>query len=198
MKITLSIFLFSLLLHCKNSVPDNFTGSAGEDTTETDMISNNQSEKNLWFDTSSTAATAKAGDYELDHHRTVWIDYDRFFDMLLAAPAEEEANDNNRLSISLPLPYDETHEFAMHRVQVMAPELAEKYPQIRTYEGRSISDPTTSIRLDFGENGAHYMVIKSGEQIYLEPVTKGDRAFYIIYNKKDVKKYPIDFERPER
>ena len=69
----------------------------------------------------------------------------------------------------------------------MSPELAEKYPQIKTYEGRSVTDPTTTIRLDFGEQGANYMVIKNGEQIYMEPVTKVTRDFYIIYNKKDVK-----------
>lgn len=198
MKTLLTITIFSLLLQCKNSVPDNAAGSSGEDTTETEMVSNNQSENNLWLDTSSTAATAKAGEYELDHHRTVWIDYDRFFDLLLAAPAQEEANDNNRLNISLPLPYDETHEFAMLRVEVMAPELAEKYPQIKTYEGRSTTDPVTSIRLDFGDHGANYMIIKDGEQIFMEPLVKGQKDIYIIYNKKDVKKYPIDFEKPGR
>jgi hypothetical protein len=196
MKLILIISLFTLLLQCKNSSTVNSTENAvGEDTiAETEVVLSGS----WWRDTTSEAATAKAGEFELDRYRTVWIDYNRFFDMMLDAPPQEEANEDNRILITLPLPNDEIEEFAIHQVQVMSPQLAEKYPQIRTYEGRSTSDPTTSIRLDFGENGAHYMVIKGGEQIYLEPVTKGKRDIYIIYNKKDVKKYPIDFEKPER
>ena len=195
MKLSLFITLFVFLMQCKGPSTNNKATTASEGTiTETTVIQNG----NWWRDTTLEAATAIAGEYELENYRTVRIDYSRFFDLLSPAPKQEEANENNRVKIILPLPNNETEEFAMHQVMVMSPELAEKYPQIRTYEGRSTADQTTSIRLDFGDHGANYMIIKSGEQIFLEPVTKGQTDFYIIYNKKDVKKPPIDFEKPTR
>lgn len=194
MKISLLFLFFTLLLQCKNSSTVNNTNEipADDTSTETEIAENTH----WWRDTTSEAAVAKAGEFEIEKYRTVWIDYDRFFNLLVPAPKQEEASDDNRVKVALPLPHGDTEEFAMHQVQVMAPELAEKYPQIRTYEGRSTSDPTTSIRLDFGDNGANYMIIKLGEQIYLQPVTRGKTDIYIIYNKKDVKKFPVDFENP--
>ncbi len=195
MKLILFLPLLALLLQCNGPATNSSSGTGTDNTTPVTEITQNT---HWWQDTTSVAATAIAGEYELDNYRTVWIDYNRFFDALLEAPTQENANEDNRLEIALPLPYDETENFAMHRVQVMSPELAEKYPQIKTYEGRSTTDPTGSIRLDFGENGASYMIIKAGEQIFLEPVKQGNREIYIIYYKKDVKKYPIDFEKPTR
>lgn len=196
MKFAIGLIIFFLLLQCKNSAPENSANTEKSDTTETAI--GNEAAQLWWRDTTATAATAKAGEYELDNYRTVWIDYNRFFDLLTPAPKQEDASESTRVKIMLPLTENESEEFAMHQVMVMSPELAEKYPQIRTYEGRSTSDPTTSIRLDFGDQGANYMVIKAGEQIFLEPVLKGGKDFYIIYNKKDVKKPPVDFEKPTR
>jgi hypothetical protein len=184
--------LLALLLQCKGPATNSTSGTDSDTNSATEITENTQ----WWQDTTPDAATAFAGEIELDNYRTVRIDYERFFEVLLQAPAQDSANEDNRLKITLPLPNDETEEFAMHRVQVISPELAEKYPQIKTYEGRSTSDQTTSIRLDFGENGASYMIIKAGEQIFMEPVTQGDREIYIIYYKKDVKKHPVDFEEP--
>lgn len=194
MKIALTVILFSLLLQCKNSSNVN----SGNNTDVEIIIDMEMSDENEWWrDTTSTAATAKAGEFELEDYRTIWIDYDLVFNFLKSAPVQGDTAKYDRVLLNVPLP-EATEKFAMYHVPVMSPELAEKYPQIRTYEGRSITDPTTSIRLDFGENGANYMVLKAGEQIFLQPVTQGNREIYIIYNKKDVKKHPIDFEKPTR
>ncbi len=55
--------------------------------------------------------------------------------------------------ITLPLPGGQNAEFEVFEAPVLAPELGPKYPEIRSFTGRSVQDPTCLIRLNlnFGE-----------------------------------------------
>jgi len=68
----------------------------------------------------------------------------------------------------------------------MHPDLQAKLPQIRTYTGRGIDDPTAVLKCDLTPLGFHGMVhSEKYGTFYVDPAVHGNDAFYVIYNKSD-------------
>ncbi len=87
--------------------------------------------------------------------------------------------------IIIPYPDNSFGEFLINEVPVMAPELAAKYPQIKTYSGRNIKT-NEIIRLDITPKGFHGMIFSKKGQVYIDPVTKNDTEQYQVYYRKDL------------
>ena len=52
------------------------------------------------------------------------------------------------VTLELPYPDGTLHRFAITQMPVMAPALAARYPEIRTYAGRTLDDAGTAVRLE--------------------------------------------------
>jgi hypothetical protein len=68
----------------------------------------------------------------------------------------------------------------------MEPALAAKYPEIKTFTGQGIDDPTANIKLDLTPAGFHGMIISSlNGAVFIDPYAQGNTGEYISYHKKD-------------
>jgi hypothetical protein len=83
----------------------------------------------------------------------------RQLDARLAA-APPESRPAAAVPLELPYPDGTLHRFALTLVPVLAPALAAQYPQIRTYAGHSLDDPTTTVRLETSPAGLHAQVLR--------------------------------------
>ncbi len=90
------------------------------------------------------------------------------------------------LSIEIPIPDGSWEVFRVSQVQVMAPELAAKYPYLKTYSGTSKLYPADQIRLEVSPDGIRGMILSSRGTILVDPFCKNDKLHMISFFKKNL------------
>ena len=116
-------------------------------------------------------------------YRTVSLDLKTLQPVLAAAPERftQAANKTDLPVLGLPMPDGSTQHFRMTESPVMAPELQSKYPEIRTYTGYGIDDPTATLKCVLTPHGFHAMVLSSiGNTVFIDPYSVGDQEHYVV------------------
>jgi hypothetical protein len=129
-------------------------------------------------------------------YRTVELDWPALNVLLAMTPMENSAN---ALSVdtvlSLPLPEGGFGRFQILESPIMAPALAARFPEIKTYRGQGIDDPTASVRFDTTPAGFHAMILSTAGRVFVDPYSTGETALYMSYFTRD---YPrpaeLEFE----
>ena len=111
----------------------------------------------LWRPAAAPANRGAAGKLAPGHWFT--LDAPQLAARLAAAPPETRPA--AAVALELPYPDGTLHRFALTQVPVMAPALAARYPQIRTYAGRGLDDPAATVRLETAPAGLHAQVLRS-------------------------------------
>ena len=122
-------------------------------------------------------------------YRNVRIDLGMFRLELATVPHENNVPlHESEYKIAIPLPDGTDQEFRIVEAPVMAPELAAKFPSIKTYTGQGIDDPTATLRFDVTPRGFHGAVISEGDSYYIDPYSPNDLQRYISYWKTEYEK----------
>ncbi len=106
--------------------------------------------------------------------------------------AFERANEVGTPSTLLELPHPDGS-LALFRViesPVMAPELAAKFPEIRTFRGVGVDDPTASVRFELAPRGFSAMVLSAFGAWYVEPWSRENRAHVASFHRRDALRDP--------
>ena len=75
--------------------------------------------------------------------------------------------------------------FRIVEFDMMEDVLKQKYPEIRTFRGVSISDHNRSIRIDWTYNGFRAVIRDGNGMTYIDPFQRNDISHRIVYFKKD-------------
>lgn len=141
----------------------------------------------LWLDTDE--ARLPAGGERLivpQAYRTLTVNQDALLALLRQAPPEATtAVGDSAAVITLPLPDGAWGRFSLVESPVMAPELAARFPEIKTYAGQGLDDRTASARLDWTPFGFHAIILSSRGTVYIDPYRRADTAHYISYDTRD-------------
>ncbi len=122
-------------------------------------------------------------------YKTATVDLKEFKTYLNQAPKRFSVEaSQNKIIINLPMPDGTFEQFEIQESSVMHPDLAAKFPQIKSYSGQGIDDPSASLSGDISHKGFH-AVIRSGKHstVYIDPYAMGNTKDYIIYYRKDLK-----------
>ena len=91
--------------------------------------------------------------------------------------------------LELPAPDGGTERFRLRPNVVMHPELAARYPEIRTYGGESMDHPGVQARFDLTPQGFHGMVMNDrAGWWFVDPYVQGDATLHTVYRKADHRK----------
>lgn len=115
---------------------------------------------------------------------------------LQSAPMEftPEAYRSNPSILEVPLPDGSTESYAVFRVMACEQAVYDRFPEIRTFAGYSLKDPTKLIRGSMTVRGFRAMVLgKDRTQLFIEPYVDGQTRYYISYHVNDIPSGVIHF-----
>lgn len=140
----------------------------------------------FWSDV-SPASIAPAGERVVTplSARTLRLDVEAIASFLAQAPMEGTPSAVDRPVLELPLPEGGFGHFAIVESPIMAPELAMQYPEIRTYAGYGLDDPTATIRFDLVPQGFHALILSETGSIVIDPYQRGDVIHYQSFYRRD-------------
>ncbi len=135
----------------------------------------------------ATSATGARPALQLKNLRATTLDRRSLGALVATAPPERTAAARQSpLIVSLPDPSGGFQRFAVTESPVMEPALAAKHPEIRTYAGRGIDDPTANIRLSTSPLGFQASVLSTKGRWYIDPYYHLDDSLYASYYARDL------------
>ncbi|MFZ4573724.1 MAG: reprolysin-like metallopeptidase [Phycisphaerales bacterium] len=107
---------------------------------------------------------------------------------LAAAPMEfTPEGDAAPLEFPIPRPDGTFAWFAIVESPVMEPALSAFIPEVRTYRGQGLDDPSATVRLDWTPQGFHASVLTPEGSYYVDPFSKNDTQHYSSYFLSEVR-----------
>src|SRR6185436_12960607 len=144
--------------------------------------------KRVLMDIAESSIVIKGERYTFPkHYRTLHIDKIEMQQLLSQAPMESSSNNRSgQVIFPMPMPDGSISNFRIVETFVMHPDLAAKFPEIKTYMGQGIDDPNATIRLDMTPLEFHAMVLSPKGPVFIDPYSAGTTDDYICYYKKDL------------
>ncbi len=120
-------------------------------------------------------------------YTTYELDFDAMKSYLATAPMERtyEAK-HNPLVLSIPQPDGSVEDFEIVEAPVMEPGLQAKFPDLKAYAGRSIENPSRTIRFDQTPAGFHSIIMSTEGTLIIDNYGEDNRDYYLSYWEKDV------------
>ena len=145
-------------------------------------------EDHLWRETNGVDF-AKSGTADFPRgQRTLRLNETAQRKLLRQAPMEfTKAARQTQVVITLPTPHGTMARFQVEESPVMAPGLAARFPEIKTYRGRGLDDPTATTRFDVTPAGFHAIVLSAGGAFIIEPARDGRAGDYVSHAQQDPK-----------
>ena len=145
--------------------------------------------RGFWKDISESEITTTGERYTIpSKFRALRLDLNQMRQYLSAAPMEpaQTANLKNGLLFEMPMPDGSFQRFQIFEYAMMHPDLAAKFPSIKTYTGQGIDDASASIKLDVTQLGFHAMTLSPKGSVFIDTYNKNTSTEYICYDKKDL------------
>src|SRR6185295_11357203 len=121
--------------------------------------------------------------------RSLEVDVFALESLLSEAPLERSAQAaRSPLFLSLPYPDGTDRLFRVEESPILAPELAAKLPEIRTFVAQGIDDPTATARLSLTTLGFHAMVLSASGTVFIDPYRRWDPRYALSYWKTDARR----------
>src|SRR5687767_9878001 len=111
------------------------------------------------------------------------------------APSEKNISASaSSFIITVPTGNGKFERFSVVDAPVMDEALGAKYPGIRSYAGRGIDDPSSTIRFDVSPLGFHAIILSfTRPTIYIDPVDEAD-GIYMVVSRNEMLNYPKTFQ----
>jgi len=147
------------------------------------------SDDSLWqfIDEASLAGSQKERTIIPQSYKTVRLNQDALVSLLRQAPMEfTDSANTGQLVMTVPMPDGTLARFRIEESPIMEPDLAAQFPDIKTYRGQGIDDPSATMRFDWTRLGFNAIVLSSQGTSFVEPYSQDDTTNYISYFNRDV------------
>lgn len=115
------------------------------------------------------------------------------FSTFLMENAPVEFQTKHGLEIDFPMPDGSSQTFEVWRSSIMEEGLQAKYPNIRSYAGRSTDNPQVTLRMTISQIGVKVAIKEGRQTIYIDPIVQYSSDAHASYYINDL---PSDHEHP--
>ncbi|WP_292009450.1 reprolysin-like metallopeptidase [Chryseobacterium sp.] len=142
----------------------------------------------LWSESSTkTTSSVFENKTNIINPRIYSLDINSLKSVLSRVPKRLVAGEKSEVIISFPNSEGKMENFKVRENSNFEPELAAKYPDIKSYVGESLNDPNSSVYFSISPLGLSSMEIYGDKSaVFIEPYTK-DLSSYVVYKKTDKK-----------
>ncbi len=153
----------------------------------------NQSRDGIWMDVAEASiqqrSTLPARAMMPLQYRSLRINQRALEQALSLVPHESQVEVHRSPAVlEMPLPDGRFEQFRIVESPIMAPELAARYPQLRSWLGQGIDDPSATLRMDSSHKGLHVQIISWRGTLLIDPYSPGDREHAMVYHKRDAQR----------
>ena len=127
-----------------------------------------------------------ASDIRAEEYKLATLDFSSIQSQLALAPMSLGPNGTENSTIEIPKPDGTFETFSIYATSIMAPELAARYPEIRTYAGQGVDDPASTVFFDLTPQGFHAQVRSPAGTYYVDPYSTASTDFYAVYAKVNI------------
>ncbi|MDO5979214.1 reprolysin-like metallopeptidase [Flavivirga spongiicola] len=154
-----------------------------------------QNQQSIWVKTSKEKAyqgkktSQKAGSDKINYYQ---LNINNLKKALTKSP-KTKSKTTSDVIINFPNSEGGFEAFRIIQASIMEPSFQLKHPEIRTYEGVSVSNPSSKIRLSITPQGLHTMLLSTDKSTeFIDPISYGN-SNYKVYKKTDLKGLKKDF-----
>ena len=159
---------------------------SGQVSVDQGLIKSDQSEDDLWR---AREVGIKRTGPGRESYRAVSLNEFAQRKLLSHAPMEFTSRARQTsVVMTLPMPNGTFARFRVEESPVMEAGLAANSPDIRTYRGRGVDDPTATTRFDVTRAGLHAIVLSSKDTVIVEPASHGRPGQYVSYDQSRAQK----------
>ncbi len=130
---------------------------------------------------------------EPTRYQTYQLNYPALAAALRQAPMEyTDAARQQPMLVQLPMADGGLRTFRVWESPIMALELTERYPEIRTYAGEAVDNSGLRVRMGVGYLGFHAFVRDEAGRIQsVRTYADGQRDYYVVYHQRDLPAEPM-------
>ena len=153
----------------------------------TTFFTYSQTDKLFWASTTKKEGSiVSENKKQINSPRLFELDVSKLKQALLNVPDRINSHfSKSNTIISFPNTNGELENYSVYAFSNMDPALAAKYPEIKSYIGQSIENPSSTIYFSISPLGIETMVIHADRSAeFIEPYTT-DQSAYVVYKKSD-------------
>jgi hypothetical protein len=184
------LVLFSGLANAKPRLSDRSKDVKSQVPVETVTFPGSPDSGGLWtmvpVEASNSKRLSEPARFEVEagFYSVATLDEYTLQSLLRTAPLEFTARaEAAPVVLALPMPGGTFSRFTLVESSIMEPQLAAEFPEIRTFVGQGIDDPTATMRADITPLGFHAQVLSVHGTVYIDPFAAGNTSRYISYSK---------------
>lgn len=149
----------------------------------------------LWTENSQkTTSNIFENKININNPKIYSLDINGLKNVLVKAPKRLAPGEKSEIIISFPNSEGKMENFKVRENSNFDPELAAKYPDIKSYVGEGLDDPNSTVYFSISPLGLSSMEIYGDRSaVFIEPYAK-DLSAYVVYKKSDKKDNLNKFE----
>ncbi|WP_395054286.1 reprolysin-like metallopeptidase [Flavobacterium sp.] len=144
-----------------------------------------QQKDSFWKSSTKSNVTVLESRMQLPTKNLLELDLEALKSSLSNSPKRNSLEKNSSVRVSLPNENGQIERFSVYENSIMDPALAAQYPEIKSYIGIGIDNPTATVYFSISPLGFKSMTISADKSaVFIEPFSQ-NLTTYSVYKKSD-------------